>query len=112
MLDSSLNDQISCQPKELLPRDSIEVCHAKLHQFSKSDHGTSSAVHPMRTLEDENLDNDSNASSSSFEFHKREMGTTTDAENGSFISVKQGDEARVFDSVIHGKKVHHRRTFL
>ncbi|XVF27272.1 hypothetical protein REPUB_Repub14bG0092500 [Reevesia pubescens] len=69
VLDSSLNDQISSQPKELLPRDTIEVGRAKLHQFSN---GSSSTIHPMRTLEDENLDYDSNASSSSFEFHKGE----------------------------------------
>ncbi|XWS16017.1 hypothetical protein CRYUN_Cryun34aG0050300 [Craigia yunnanensis] len=71
VLDSILNDQISCQPKELLPRESMEVCHAKLQQFSKSDNGNSSAIHPMRTL-DENLDYDSNATSSSFEFHNGE----------------------------------------
>ena len=72
MLDSSLNDQISSQPKESLPRESIDVCRAKLQQFSKSDNGNFSAVHPMRTLEDDSLDYDSNASSSSFEFHKGE----------------------------------------
>ncbi|XP_022720244.1 uncharacterized protein LOC111278071 isoform X2 [Durio zibethinus] len=70
--DSSLNDQISSQPKESLPRESVEVCHAQLQQFSKGVDGNTSAIHPMRTLEDENLDYDSNASSSSFEFHKGE----------------------------------------
>ncbi|XP_071715242.1 uncharacterized protein [Rutidosis leptorrhynchoides] len=44
----------------------------KPNQFQKSDCGNSSSVHPLRTLEDENLDYDSNASSSSFEFHKGE----------------------------------------
>ncbi|GMP71770.1 hypothetical protein CsSME_00030053 [Camellia sinensis var. sinensis] len=44
----------------------------KMQQFSKSDSGNSSSVHPVRTLEEENLDYDSNASSSSFEFHKGE----------------------------------------
>ncbi|XP_022724550.1 uncharacterized protein LOC111281174 isoform X2 [Durio zibethinus] len=72
VLDSSLYDQISSQPKESLARESIEVDHAKLQQFSKNDNGNSSTIHPMRTLEDENLDYDSNASSSSFEFHKGE----------------------------------------
>lgn len=44
------------------------------HQLSRVDNhnGNSSAVHPMRMLEDETLDYDSNASSSSFEFHKGE----------------------------------------
>ncbi|XWS19890.1 hypothetical protein CRYUN_Cryun31cG0055200 [Craigia yunnanensis] len=72
VFDSSLNDQISSQPKESLPGESIEVCRAKLQQFSKSDNCNFGAIHPMRTLEDDNLDYDSNASSSSFEFHKGE----------------------------------------
>ncbi|KAM7500541.1 hypothetical protein LguiA_024955 [Lonicera macranthoides] len=44
----------------------------KMQQFSKGDTGNSSSVHPVRALEEENLDYDSNASSSSFEFHKGE----------------------------------------
>lgn len=72
VLGSCINDQFSSQPKELLPRESIESCRVKLQQFSKSNNGNSCAIHPMRTLEDENLDYDSNASSSSFEFHKGE----------------------------------------
>ncbi|OMO70383.1 hypothetical protein CCACVL1_18952 [Corchorus capsularis] len=72
VLDSSLNDQISSQLKEPLPKENIEVSRVKLQQFSKSDNGNLSAIHPMRALEDENLDYDSNASSSSFEFHKGE----------------------------------------
>ncbi|GMI93589.1 hypothetical protein like AT1G30320 [Hibiscus trionum] len=62
LMDSSLNEQISSQSKE----------SSKSLQFSKSDNGNSSSIHPMRTVEDENLDSDSNASSSSFEFHKGE----------------------------------------
>ncbi|XWS18682.1 hypothetical protein CRYUN_Cryun32bG0065700 [Craigia yunnanensis] len=72
VLDSSLNDQISRHRKESLARESIEVGCAKLQQFSKIDNGNFSTIHLMRTLEDENLDYDSNASSSSFEFHKGE----------------------------------------
>ncbi|GMI72978.1 hypothetical protein like AT1G30320 [Hibiscus trionum] len=72
MLDSGLNDQICSQTKESLPRENIVAGHAKLQQFSKTDNGNSSTIHPMRTLEDENLDYDSNASSSSFEFHRGE----------------------------------------
>ncbi|KAJ0597484.1 putative remorin [Helianthus annuus] len=44
----------------------------KPNQFQKTDCGNSSSVHPIRSLEDDNLDYDSNASSSSFEFHKHE----------------------------------------
>ncbi|KAE8655345.1 putative Auxin response factor [Hibiscus syriacus] len=72
VLDSSLNDQISSQAKESLTQENVEASCAKLQQCSKNDNGNSSAIHPMRMLEDENLDYDSNASSSSFEFHKGE----------------------------------------
>ncbi|KAK8675713.1 hypothetical protein V6N13_033777 [Hibiscus sabdariffa] len=72
MLDSGLNDQVCSQTKESLPTENIEAGHAKLQQFSKTDNGNSSAIHPMRSLEDDNHDYDSNASSSSFEFHKGE----------------------------------------
>lgn len=72
VLDSSLNDQIASQPKESLALESSEGGRSKSQPLSKSDNGNSSTVHPMRTLEDDNLDYDSNASSSSFEFHKGE----------------------------------------
>ncbi|KAE8719994.1 Remorin family protein isoform 2 [Hibiscus syriacus] len=72
MKDSSLNEQITSQSKESLPRESIEVGRAKSMRFPKNDNGISSSIHPMRTVEDENPDSDSNASSSSFEFHKGE----------------------------------------
>ncbi|KAL6991559.1 hypothetical protein U1Q18_009671 [Sarracenia purpurea var. burkii] len=67
VLDAGQGDQSSCHPREFMPRESV-----KIQQFSKSDGGNSSSVHPIRTLEEENLDYDSNASSSSFEFHKGE----------------------------------------
>lgn len=41
-----------------------------MHQFTKGD--SNSTIYPLRIMEDENLDYDSNASSSSFEFHKAE----------------------------------------
>uniref|UniRef100_A0A7N0ZY10 Remorin C-terminal domain-containing protein n=1 Tax=Kalanchoe fedtschenkoi TaxID=63787 RepID=A0A7N0ZY10_KALFE len=53
------------QPKDSLP------C-AKLQQISRGDSGNLSSNHPMRTVEEDNLDYDSNASSSSFEFQKAE----------------------------------------
>ncbi|GMP73708.1 hypothetical protein CsSME_00031387 [Camellia sinensis var. sinensis] len=62
VVDVGQGNQSSCQPRE----------NIKMQQFSKCDSGNSSSVHPMRTFEDENLDYDSNASSSSFEFHKGE----------------------------------------
>lgn len=54
------------------PRENSDVGAVKKPQFTKGDSGNSSAIHPMRMLEDDNLDYDSNASSSSFEFHKGE----------------------------------------
>ncbi|CBI30948.3 hypothetical protein VitviT2T_015478 [Vitis vinifera] len=70
MPDLAQGDQISCQPKESLPRENGSVGRVKTQQYSKCDTGNSSTIHPVRTLEEENLDYDSNASSSSFEFHK------------------------------------------
>ncbi|KAE8696331.1 putative Auxin response factor [Hibiscus syriacus] len=72
MMDCSLNEQITSHSKESLPGESIEVGRAKSMRFSKIDNGNSSSIHPIRTVEDENPDSDSNASSSSFEFHRGE----------------------------------------
>ncbi|KAM7530450.1 hypothetical protein LguiB_033860 [Lonicera macranthoides] len=66
-LDHSQVSLNSCQP-----RDYENVGRVKPQQYYKSDTGNSSSVHPVRTLDEENLDYDSNASSSSFEFHKGE----------------------------------------
>ncbi|PSS04919.1 Serine/arginine-rich splicing factor like [Actinidia chinensis var. chinensis] len=66
-LSSNQSDQNSCQPRDFVPRENV-----KLQQFSKSDSGNSSSVHPVKTLEEENIDYDSNASPSSFEFHRGE----------------------------------------
>ncbi|GKB58903.1 remorin [Tanacetum coccineum] len=57
------------------PKDHAKDTRVKPHQFQKPDSSNSSSVHPLRSLEDENLDYDSNASSSSFEFHKGERST-------------------------------------
>ncbi|KAK3008238.1 hypothetical protein RJ639_015214 [Escallonia herrerae] len=72
VLNAGHADQNSCQPKELMARDHVNGGRVKMQQYSKADSGNSSSVHPMRTFEDDNLDYDSNASSSSFEFHKGE----------------------------------------
>lgn len=68
--DSGEGDQVSCRPKETVSRENGSVGRAKLQQYLKCDTGNLSTIHPVRTLEEENLDYDSNASSSSFEFHK------------------------------------------
>ncbi|KAI3680887.1 hypothetical protein L6452_35666 [Arctium lappa] len=65
MFDSSQIDQNLGQPKDVTKENRVRT-----HQFQKMDCSNSSSVHPLRSLEDENLDYDSNASSSSFEFHK------------------------------------------
>ncbi|KAK9055962.1 hypothetical protein SSX86_027049 [Deinandra increscens subsp. villosa] len=68
--DNQQVDQVAPQPK-----DHAKEGRLKPHQFPKTDCGNSSSVHPIRSLEDDNLDYDSNASSSSFEFHKNERST-------------------------------------
>ncbi|CAH1448627.1 unnamed protein product [Lactuca virosa] len=74
--DSTEIGQGPGQPKE---------SRAKPHQFQKADSSNSSSVHPLRSLEDENLDYDSNASSSSFEFHKGEQRSTHNAISRSLL---------------------------
>ncbi|KAE7996149.1 hypothetical protein FH972_000896 [Carpinus fangiana] len=65
-------NQTFCQQKESLQKENGAMGRLKMQQFSKCESANSSAIHPMRIMEDENLDYDSNASSSSFEFHKGE----------------------------------------
>ncbi|XP_060179000.1 uncharacterized protein LOC132609153 [Lycium barbarum] len=55
-----------------LPKENGEATRAKRQQFSKTDGGNSSSVHPVKGCEDENFDYDS---TSSFEFHKGERST-------------------------------------
>ncbi|RDX90063.1 Remorin 4.1 [Mucuna pruriens] len=65
--------QTSYEPKETMPKESGDTGRVKMQQhFQKVDTGSSSTIHALRTIEDENLDYDSNASSSSFEFDKGE----------------------------------------
>ncbi|KAJ8533563.1 hypothetical protein K7X08_006887 [Anisodus acutangulus] len=52
-----------------LPKENGEAACAKRQQFSKTDGGNSSSVHPVKVCEDESFDYDS---TSSFEFHKGE----------------------------------------
>ncbi|XP_061338497.1 uncharacterized protein LOC133285294 isoform X2 [Gastrolobium bilobum] len=71
-LDRRQSDQASYEPKETMPRENGDMGRVKMQHFQKVDSGSSSTIHPVRTTEDENLDYDSNASSSSFEFDKGE----------------------------------------
>ncbi|KAK7399963.1 hypothetical protein VNO78_11161 [Psophocarpus tetragonolobus] len=71
VLDRRQNGQISYEPKETGPKEIGDTGRVKTQHFPK-DTGSSSTIHAMRTTEDENLDYDSNASSSSFEFDKGE----------------------------------------
>uniref|UniRef100_A0A7C9EDP4 Remorin C-terminal domain-containing protein n=2 Tax=Opuntia streptacantha TaxID=393608 RepID=A0A7C9EDP4_OPUST len=66
-VSTSVSKQSHCLQKE-----NIDTSHVKMQQASRGDSGNSSAVHPLKSNEDENLDYDSNASSSSFEFHRGE----------------------------------------
>lgn len=58
--------------KETVPVENGDTGRVKMQHFHKADPGSSSTIHPVRTTEDENLDYDSQASSSSFEFDKGE----------------------------------------
>ncbi|CAL0329746.1 unnamed protein product [Lupinus luteus] len=72
VLDRRKSDLTSYEPKETMPRENGDNRHVKMQHFQKADSGSSSTIHPVRSTEDENLDYDSNASSSSFEFDKGE----------------------------------------
>ncbi|KAF7801242.1 microtubule-associated protein futsch [Senna tora] len=67
-LKPSGDQTTSREPKETTSRKNGDVGRLKMQNFLKID----STIHPMKTTEDESLDYDSNASSSSFEFHKGE----------------------------------------
>ncbi|KAG6756289.1 hypothetical protein POTOM_039715 [Populus tomentosa] len=55
--------------REEVRKEIVDNGCVKMQPFSKCEKGNSSAVHPVRTVEDENVDYASNAISSSFEFH-------------------------------------------
>ncbi|KAJ7968997.1 Remorin [Quillaja saponaria] len=69
-------DQSSCEPKDTFPKENGDMGRVKMQQFPKGNSGNSSIIHLGRATEEENLDYDSNASSSSFEFHKGERSLT------------------------------------
>ncbi|XP_022926610.1 uncharacterized protein LOC111433690 isoform X3 [Cucurbita moschata] len=66
--DSKQSDRSPSLPKEFLS----ESDRNRMQECLKGDSCNSSTINPSKSLEDENLDYDSNASSSSFEFHKGE----------------------------------------
>ncbi|XP_027339764.1 flocculation protein FLO11 [Abrus precatorius] len=70
--DRKQSDPTSYEPKDTMPKENGDMARVKMQHFQKVDTGSSSTIHPVRTTEDENLDYDSNASSSSFEFDKGE----------------------------------------
>lgn len=65
-------EQVSCHPKDSVRRENGHMARLKTLQLSRGDNSSMSTIHPVRNIEEENLDYDSNASSSSFEFHKGE----------------------------------------
>ncbi|KAK8472320.1 hypothetical protein PHAVU_002G177800 [Phaseolus vulgaris] len=67
VLDRRHSGKSSYEPKEY-----GDTGRVKMQHFQKVGTGTSSTIHALRSMEDENLDYDSNASSSSFEFDKGE----------------------------------------
>jgi hypothetical protein len=71
-MDRRQNDRSSYEPKETMPTENGDTGRVKMQHFHKVDTGSSSTIYPMRTIEDDNLDYDSQASSSSFEFDKGE----------------------------------------
>lgn len=72
VLNRRQSDQTSYEPKETMPKENDDTGRVKMQHLHKVDTGSSSAIHAVRAIEDENLDYDSNASSSSFEFDKGE----------------------------------------
>ncbi|CAJ1935577.1 unnamed protein product [Sphenostylis stenocarpa] len=69
VLDRRHSGQISYEP---MPKENGDPGRVKMQHFQKVSAGSSSTIHALRSVEDENLDYDSNASSSSFEFDKGE----------------------------------------
>ncbi|KAG6755115.1 hypothetical protein POTOM_040929 [Populus tomentosa] len=71
--DSLLASTNSGYFSEEVRKEIVDNGCVKMQPFSKCEKGNSSAVHPVRTVEEENVDYASNASSSSFEFHNERM---------------------------------------
>ncbi|KAK9085922.1 hypothetical protein Sjap_026333 [Stephania japonica] len=72
-IESSQGNGASFHQKTKSEKESFgELCNVKTHRSLKGSGGNMSLVHPVRATEEDNLDYDSNASSSSFEFHKGE----------------------------------------
>ncbi|KAK9093336.1 hypothetical protein Syun_028247 [Stephania yunnanensis] len=72
-IESSQGNGASFHQKTKLEKESFgELCNVKIHRSLKGSGSNMSSVHPVRATEEDNLDYDSNASSSSFEFHKGE----------------------------------------
>ncbi|XP_017411952.1 uncharacterized protein LOC108323747 isoform X3 [Vigna angularis] len=73
VVDRKQSGKISHEAKETIAKENGETGRVKMQHFQKVvGSGSSSTIHALRSVEDENLDYDSNASSSSFEFDKGE----------------------------------------
>ncbi|KAK9088441.1 hypothetical protein Scep_027523 [Stephania cephalantha] len=72
-IESSQGNGASFHQKTKSEKESFgELCNVKIHRSLKGSGSNMSSIHPVRATEEDNLDYDSNASSSSFEFHKGE----------------------------------------
>ncbi|XLR59992.1 uncharacterized protein [Arachis hypogaea] len=74
-----INSLIPVTSPSLEPKGNGGTGLTKIQHLQKADGGSSSTIHPVRTIEEENLDYDSNASSSSFEFDKGERSVNNPA---------------------------------
>ncbi|XP_014505592.1 uncharacterized protein LOC106765469 isoform X1 [Vigna radiata var. radiata] len=73
VVDRKQSGKISHEAKETIAKENGDTGRVKMQHFQKVvGSGSSSTIHALRSMEDENLDYDSNASSSSFEFDKGE----------------------------------------
>jgi len=73
VVERKQSGKISHEAKETTAKENGDTGRVKMQHFQKVvGGGSSSTIHALRSVEDENLDYDSNASSSSFEFDKGE----------------------------------------
>ncbi|QHO42375.1 uncharacterized protein DS421_5g153630 [Arachis hypogaea] len=65
---TSPNLEVPSLKDQYKPKGNSDTGLTKIQHLQKADGGSSSIIHPVRTIEEENLDYDSNASSSSLVF--------------------------------------------
>ncbi|KAJ4976571.1 hypothetical protein NE237_001677 [Protea cynaroides] len=69
---SGQSDETGSRQKDLLSKETGDMGRIKIQNLSRVNSGNLSTVHPVKSQEEYSPDYDSNASSSSFEFHKVE----------------------------------------